>query len=459
MSVSLLEAPAGPVKTPRDRLYGLLVTLLVVFALGYIVQVLTPLRLNGDAIAYLRMAASAADGEGFYADMGGHHFPVGYPAVVMLLDRAGLAASWSIVAANLLFLAVGLVAAAALLRRWPGIERRTVLIISAAFLASFAVIKHATLPLSESAFFAALMVTLLLLSEVHSRTGWRQRGPLLAAALVFAWASWMLRSVGVVLGPAILLAVLPPIATWGAGYKALRSRPRVAIGLAGGVLGIVALMLWLGINSDYFDQFTDRYGRGEWSSTLRWTIMATCREWGEIFLNMPVQRLRALVPFGRDLIMIAGTVGLVAVLVGIWRHRRSFGPAEALVITYLALLLVWPSDDARFWIPVLPLLLGYAWLAVAPLARWRLGRYVLGLYLAWFLLLGVLALGFSTRLSLSSAEEFAATYGTGTLRPAYEAALGTRDLDGLKWPAPQAYRMIIRYGRADQVRSAAPAGR
>ena len=78
--------------------------LVICFAL----QVFSPLRLNTDAISYLSMADSAAHGGGLLDNGQKTVFPPGYPALLSVLLRIGLAHSWSIVALSLVFLLAGL---------------------------------------------------------------------------------------------------------------------------------------------------------------------------------------------------------------------------------------------------------------------------------------------------------------------------------------------------------------
>jgi hypothetical protein len=98
-------------------------------------------------------------------------------------------------------------------------------------------------------------------------------------------------------------------------------------------------------------------------------------------------------------------------------------PAVLYFITYSAWMLCWPYYGSRFWLPVIPLLAVFAVQAAQFLQKdSRLLRWAFGAYLALFLALGVTALGFSTRISLSG-QEFSETYGDGDTRMTYRYAL------------------------------------
>ena len=88
--------------------------LLLLLAFCYVLQVFSPLRLNNDAIVLLSIGESVAQGGGFFEN-GQTLYPPGYPALLALLIRAGLAHSWAIVGMNVVFLSVGLFATYSLL--------------------------------------------------------------------------------------------------------------------------------------------------------------------------------------------------------------------------------------------------------------------------------------------------------------------------------------------------------
>ncbi len=65
-------------------------SLCAIAAAGYFVQLFTRLRLTEDATIYLSIAHSAAKGKGFLFQGAPSKFPLGYPALIALLARAGL---------------------------------------------------------------------------------------------------------------------------------------------------------------------------------------------------------------------------------------------------------------------------------------------------------------------------------------------------------------------------------
>jgi hypothetical protein len=126
--------------------YRLAQGILLLLGFFFVFQAFSPLRLNTDAVVLLSMGESAAHGHGFLNNGQKTVFPRGYPALLAVLMRTGLAHPWAIIGMNIVFLSVGLFATYSLLTR-ESIENKTVVLtICSLFLLSFVVIKHITFP-------------------------------------------------------------------------------------------------------------------------------------------------------------------------------------------------------------------------------------------------------------------------------------------------------------------------
>src|SRR5215475_4517308 len=120
MSVPLgVESTAtpDPILTKKRGLRVHVWILLVVCGL-YVVQLWTPLRLDGDSIDLLSIASSAADGHGFLNHGQQTRYGVGYPTMVVWLERVGAARPWGLVGLNALFLLIGFICAKAVARQY-----------------------------------------------------------------------------------------------------------------------------------------------------------------------------------------------------------------------------------------------------------------------------------------------------------------------------------------------------
>ncbi len=65
---------------------------------------------------------------------------------------------------------------------------------------------------------------------------------------------------------------------------------------------------------------------------------------------------------------VSGCVAIGLVVLALV-HRRKLSHVEVYLGCYTAILVVWPFTDARFWMPVFPLLLADAWIGL--LGRWH----------------------------------------------------------------------------------------
>ena len=86
---------------------------------------------------------------------------------------------------------------------------------------------------------------------------------------------------------------------------------------------------------------------------------------------------------------------------GAARRRDRLAAVDVYTAGYLAILLVWPYQDARFWIPVIPILFGYVALGWEHSWAGRPLRWARAAYLGAYGLLGVVALAYSSWISLA----------------------------------------------------------
>jgi hypothetical protein len=388
----------------------LLVALLAVYA----VQAATPLRLDSDSIVYLWDARSIATGHGIPHDP---RFPPGLPGLYAFLDVIGLGRTWALVLLNAACAAVGIACTIFLYRRALGIERRTSMLLAGAALLSYLLVKHAALPLSDIPYFAAASGALVAFTVAAGSRAPRRWG-VLALGLALVGFAITIRTAGIALVPAAIAGGIDaaragePLGRW------LR-RPAAAVTIGCSVLGCAIAGAALS-GSRYLHDGSVGYVRSSPGSL----VAAHLRNWGEAGLNVPETKLpHALHP----LLVPAGVLALAVLLAGIWHERRRLGPVGVFALAHVALVFAYPYEDARLLLPVVPLAIGYGYLALRPLVRHRAGAVVVAAYASAFVLLGVAALGYDTRLTFSGAS-FPSRYGSNargaTLRPTYRVAFG-----------------------------------
>ncbi len=91
-------------------------------------------------------------------------------------------------------------------------------------------------------------------------------------------------------------------------------------------------------------------------------------------------------------------VGVGVILLTLWGaiRRKSLSHVEVFLAGYALILMFWPFNYVRFWAPVLPLLIAFAWIGLKSLvARPVILRRVAVSYGTAFCLFGAVAMGYS----------------------------------------------------------------
>jgi len=400
----------------RFRVAAALALLLV--SLAYLVQIASPLRLIGDGVDYLLQASSAVDGHGFRVHGERSMRPPGYPALIFLLVKAGIGKSWAIVALNCLLLGIGCWSSYYILRSSFGFEAAVAKIICLLTLLSFVMVKHVTYPLSDVCFFGASMPCLLLLLRAEAdKTAGRYWWLAFAAPLLMFCIE--LRTIGIALIPALAWSTVGGAAWAKSVPQGLRRHRIASLVLLLFVLGAVA---WAGrmlLHSRYL-QFNAKtlHRRGVIGNIVA-DLSDHSMEWGELAVNAPVSKL----PGQMELpVRVAGFLTLLLAATGIRERRRTLDASVWYVAGYASIVFAYPWFDTRLWLPVLPLLMGYVLVGARHVTPPRLLRPAVLGYCFLFCVLGITALGYSTRVTFAG-PRFPDLYGDGTLRATYRLAL------------------------------------
>jgi hypothetical protein len=333
--------------------------------------------------------------------------------------RAGIASSTSFVLLNFACLVIALVASNELWRREFDLDSTTRLLLAAVLLLWWPIFRLANNPLSEFVFLA-LSTTSIVVAMVTARAPSAvRRGSGAIIALVLTFAAFKVRTVGIALVPAIAWAVLsrPEQLAW--ARTQLRARPGLFAAIGVGLLAIAARVLSRSqyVTGDLHTQF----GRGPLATLLHtWGYRLT--EFGELTLNVPAGKLPDAVH------PIVSTIGGgCIVLLGwlLWRRRRAIGPAEVFLLGVAAIMFVWPYKDARFWIPVFPVILGLCAWATRNVLSARARPALPAVVVALFVSVGVLGEIYNTRISLTP-EQFPLRFSDDYLGPVYREAWGRR---------------------------------
>jgi hypothetical protein len=358
------------------------------------------------------MGESAAHGGGFLDSGQKTVFPPGYPALLAVLIRVGLVHPWAIVGLNLVLLSAGLFAAYSLLIREFFEDKAVVLVICSFFLLSFVVVKHVTIPLTDVPFFCCSMCCLAVMSQT-TKMDWNWRFvTLVVAAWLLAVAAITMRRVGVALVPPLVFMIVSS-----PQLKLLLKRLSRSTKL---VIVVVSVFVAVGTTlvvakTSTLSDFIDVVKKSKISTLVLQILSYRLTEFGELLGNFPMSKmptqLHTMVPW-------IGLLLFLLTLFGLATKRRNISPTEVFLVSYMGVLFAWPYYDARFWLPVIPLLIAYSVLAVK---RLRLPNGVVTIYCIVFATLGFVAIAYSTRISFAGSK-FPDRYGDGSLRPTYCAA-------------------------------------
>jgi hypothetical protein len=391
------ETEAVTPRSTSERRYGVLPVVVSVLGALYLLQAVSPLRLDNDSVVYLRMATSLADGTAL--DRTG--LPPGYPALIAILDSLGLGRSFVFVLVNCAFIAMGLAAAQYLFAKPESGRKSWVVPLT---MLAVALIRYLPMPLPESMFFGISMVAVAAMSAATGTTG-RRRVLLLCAALVVTIVAITVRLVGFALVPALL---------WACFHRESRaSSPRVAwtwlekwmtAATLLGVAIVAALLLGDSFRKYSFEAKLKYLHEDLWAQMwnhvqgLLWTI-------GSVVVNVPWTQFS---PY-RPAFLFAGLVAVVWIFSTV-RLRLPRTPAAVYLVSFLVLLVLWPYDALRLWLPIVPLLIGYAESASFRFTPGRKWKVFVRLYVAWFAFAGLGALAYTTRITFSG-KDFSKVYG------------------------------------------------
>jgi hypothetical protein len=394
------------------------------------VQIRSPLRLNTDAVRLLAMAVSADEGHGFLVNGKTDVLPPGYPAFVCALMKLGLGDAFWINAADLLATLAACGLFYAILNGVAEIPSPARLLLAVLPLGSWVCIKHLPIPLTESLYSALSIACIAVLVLCwYSRTAATQIA-FFIIALGLAWAATNVRTVGVSLFPAALLTLARHPTIFPGLKRAFLNARRGWLVLGSMAIFCATIGAWVIITRGGSNFFQNGYLQ-VWHGSLRKglgalvgaIITSRIEEFGEIFSNLPASKFAFLI----WLFFVIGAVAIIICALGWWLLLRRLPPLAFYIGFYTAILWCWPGHDARFWMPLLPMLGLCAWMGVERAWNARWVQVATLAYVFVFVTLGIVALIYSARLSLAGPQWFADTYGDGTYRASYLEAFGVRD--------------------------------
>jgi hypothetical protein len=315
-----------------------------------------PVGVVADDSFYVILARALASGEGYrYLNVPGHpagtHFPPGYPAMLALLSFVLPAFPASVVGfkvLNAVFLAVASVCVARLLRSRVGLGAAWSIGVGAVTAVSVPLLILGNLVLSELCFLACALALLLGLERLVDEPAPAWRVLALGAAI---GACALVRTHGIVLVPAAAIAL-----------GARRRWRDVALLAGAALLCLLPWQLWMARHGGalpspllgMYDSYTSWWLRGLRTigfSMIPATVAKTTTETGTM-LAVLFSPMRGGTAHAVTLVALA--LLAAAACAAAWRRV----PVTLLFLAgYLAIVVVWPFQTARFVWTVWPLLL------------------------------------------------------------------------------------------------------
>ncbi len=275
------------------------------------------------------------------------------------------------------------------------------------------IIKLAVLPLSEMQFLFFTMGACWYFQKYCLS---KKTGPLILSA-VFCMMGIFTRTAGVALLAALLISFLlvirRQIVEWIRG-------PRIVFII--GLVILVSALTGLFISRaflDYIAFFTNPF-KSDPLSFIVTNIQRHMVDWAEIFINIPFSKTGKYLPeqIARIVYIILGIFFLILLIRLLFNKNTTVSIiAKVYLPIYLLLIFSWPYFEARFWAPILPLVGGIV-LQYKTIAT-PLFKKLFSAYAFYYLLAGLIALGFYTQLSFNK-RELSQKQEEGQFRHEYE---------------------------------------
>ena len=386
----------------------------------YLVQALGPLRINNDGVSYLGLAISMVDGRDLPLSPIAAQYPPGYPLLLAGLDVVGLGSPAGIVLLNLAFLLLAAYSGRWLIRKEYGLSDTVATVYCVGLMSSWVVVKHALLPLSDVPFLGASSASLALLSGAMKRRG-RHSKMLFLGGVAMSGIALSFRLAGVALLPAILWSARQTFV-----HPDRSGAPRWAPWKGTATL-LGALLLLGGIGLAFMRPYLPEFRKGYDGGVLRillGSIQSKLRELGELVLNVPASKFPELVA----ILTVVGALAIAVALFGLARRVPASSVGDIFVLSYGLLLVLAPWDDARYVLPLAPVVFALVLGEVVRVRRpWR--TLFEGAVSIPYSLGAAAAVAYATWMSVSC-EAFLGRYGDRSYRESYYAAFKNPPAEG-----------------------------
>ena len=391
-------------------LLGVLVAVIAIYA----IQAFSPIRLDNDSAKYLLAAHSMSDSKTALFNTIVWNHPVGYPWMLSKLVNLGLDSSFTFVFLNLFFLLLTLLSMYFLYRRNYEVSRGHALFLLIMCTLSYLTVKHVSL-ISTEVMFLGLSCSCLAVLSFDTAAGPKMFLQIVVA-LILAYLSFKTRLLGSLLFAVVGFWILLKYLNWkNVSLSPIANLVLFALSIGGAIILILIVLK----GAPYLNESKSSSGINltdlDFRKFFQQSVLGELIEVGRVGLNIP----KSLSNGGlQSFLILPGVIFLFVFLTKI--NWKSLTHIDLYLIAYGGAIFVWPFEDPRAWLPILPLLLPYL------LFPRKLGRdgvitdSIVGVWLAVFLFFGFASLAHSTRLTFSG-DDFVERYGSNAAKVIYRA--------------------------------------
>jgi hypothetical protein len=418
---------------PGDKYKNIILFGFFVMIAVYLADCFTPLRLHVDSIRYYNIKDCLEFGCDPNSYAAKDYFPIGYTALLFILSKLGILKSFSVVFINDIFLLAGLY----LLYK---VFAKTVplFLLCLIVLLNWLFIKFVAHPLSEMQYIFFSLTSIFF----YSRFTQQKNIYHLLLAILFGWLAFITRSVGISLMGALAVALIWEFRNQQLNF--FRKNKLLVISILIVLAGaLVVFSKQLGINH-YGNVLSEHFKEAPLFKRIGWRF----KEWGEIFVNTPSNKVidRLAGRFGEIAFMGIGLV-IFSWFIYVLFLRRTGIPffIKAYMVFYCIIMFNWPFNDPRFWVPVMPLMAAITIHGIAYFKENRIIKSLSSILFVIYIMLGAFAAGYMVYSSFNK-EFFSRNQAKGVYRNEYEVHFfGKPQSDTAKTVDPSIVNLLKRY--------------
>lgn len=362
-----------------------------------------------DTIRYLQIKDCIEFGCSQNSTAAQDYLPYGYTALLIFLSKLNILSSFTLVLVNCIYLFGSLFFITLIFDQ--KLQTNFFLIL---VLCNWTIVKFIAHPLSEMQFMFFSTASLYFFIKYSIS---RKLVPLITAVFLSVIA-FFTRTIGIVLIASLVLSFL-----WlhraSISLYLLRNKMIIVVMVGASILSLY-LVNQFGLNH-YLTEFAKQFSEGVlYSEILRWHFV----ELAELFLNSSVDKIKSFYqsPWISPLFLFAGVSFLLTLCWVLWKRIKSIPTVVFIyILLYSFLIFNWPYYDPRFWVPLLPLLLGIFSLGLdyqGLLERVK-RNYIVTPLLFVYLVMGLISVTYFTYTSLNE-DVLARTQANGAYRKEYE---------------------------------------